>query len=72
MTDPIETPPLTGTQKAWAGFVISLVMATLTAAVVPLTTGEWTPAAWVSVALAFVTAVGTGLGVYQIENKPKV
>jgi VIT1/CCC1 family predicted Fe2+/Mn2+ transporter len=69
MTDPI-TPPLNGAQKAWAGFAVSLILATLTALVVPLSSGDFGPSAWISVGLAVVTAIGTGLGVYQVTNRP--
>jgi len=69
MTDP--TPPLTGAQKAWAGFVISLVLATIAAVVPVLAVSNPDVAVWVGVVGAIVTAVGTGLGVYTVTNQPK-
>jgi len=68
MTEPI-TPPLTGSQKAWAGFVISLVLATIAALVPVLAVSNPDVAVWVGVIGAVVTAIGTGLGVYTVTNK---
>ena len=69
MTDP-NFPPLTGTQKAWAGFVISLVLSVLTAVAQALTDG--TVKTVLLIVGVAVTAVGTGLGVYQTANRMKV
>ena len=72
MTDPTpDTPPLTGAQKAWTGFVVSLVLATIAAVVPVLAVSNPDVAVWLGVAGAVVTAVGTGLGVYTVTNQPK-
>lgn len=70
MTDP-TTPPLTGPQKAWAGFIISLLLSMAAVFAEPIASGTWTPANTLAVIIAGLTAVGTGLGVYTVENKPK-
>ena len=69
MTDP-TFPPLTGPQKAWAAFVISLVLSVLTAVSQALTDG--TVKTVLLIVGVAVTSIGTGLGVYQVSNQPKV
>lgn len=70
MSEPI-TPPLNGSQKAWAGFAISLILATVAALIPVLAVSNPDVAVWVGVLGAIVTAVGTGLGVYSVTNQPK-
>lgn len=70
MTDP-TVPPLTQAQKAWAGFFISLLLAMAAAVTEPIASGTWTPANTLSVVIAGLTSVGTGLGVYWTPNRPK-
>ena len=67
MTAP--TPELTTATKAWVGFVISLLMSVLTAVSQVLTEG--TVKTVLLIVGVAVTAVGTGLGVYQATNQPK-
>lgn len=68
MTNP--TPALTTNAKAWAGFVISLLLSILTAVSQMLTDGT-TKNVLLVVGVA-LTSIGTGLGVYQVTNQPKV
>lgn len=65
MTDP--TPPLTGAQKAWAGFAISLLLSVITAVVGVL--AEGTTKTVLIIVLVALTSIGTGLGVYNVKNK---
>lgn len=69
MTEP-TLPPLTTNAKAWAGFIISLLLSILAAVVAVLTEG--TTKTVLTIVMVAVTAVGTGLGVYQVSNRPKV
>lgn len=69
MTDPI-TPPLSTATKAWVGFIVSLVLSIVTGLCQILTDG--TVKNVLLVVGVIVTAVGTGLGVYQARNAPKV
>jgi hypothetical protein len=65
----MTTPVLTTAAKAWAGFVISLLMSILTAVSQMLTEGT-TKNVLLVVGVA-LTSIGTGLGVYQVTNQPK-
>lgn len=68
-TDP-GVPTLTTATKAWVAFFLSLVLSVLTAVTQVLADGTAkTVLLVVGVAL---TAVGTGLGVYQARNVAKV
>lgn len=63
-------PALTTAAKAWAGFFISLLLSVLTAVVAVL--AEGTTKTVLTIVMVAVTAVGTGLGVYQVSNRAKV
>lgn len=67
MTTP--TPEMTTAAKAWVGFIVSLVMSVLTAVSQMLTEG--TVKNVLLVVGVAVTAIGTGLGVYQTTNQIK-
>lgn len=67
MTDP-NIPPLTGAQKAWAAFVIGVLIAIATAVAGALTDGWSTSDTWM-VVIVTLGAVGSGLGVYTVRNR---
>lgn len=69
MTDP-NLPALTTATKAWVGFVVSLLLSILTAVSQMLTDGT-TKNVLLVVGVA-LTSIGTGLGVYQASNAPKL
>jgi ABC-type uncharacterized transport system permease subunit len=68
MTNP--TPALTANTKAWVGFAISLLLSILTAVSQMLTDGT-TKNVLLVVGIA-LTSIGTGLGVWQATNAPKL
>ena len=72
MTQPVNYPPLTEAQKAWTGFVISLVVAVGAVVTTALSDGVWSTMDTIAAVVALAGAVGTGLGVYLVPNKLKV
>lgn len=70
MSNPL--PPLTTAAKAWAGFVIGVLMSEAAVVTGALADGSWSTGDTVAAGIAFIGAVGTGLGVYQVSNAPKV
>lgn len=68
--EPNQPPPLTGPQKAWAAFIIGVLVSLGAAITAALADGVWSTGDTIAVVIAVVGSVGAGLGVYQIPNKP--
>lgn len=67
MTTP-TTPPLSGVQKAWAGFVIGILMSMGAVVTAALADGVWSTNDTIAAVIAFVGSVGVGLGVWATPN----
>ncbi len=65
-------PPISGTQKAWAGFIIGILMSMGAVVTAALADGVWSTGDTIAAVIALVGSVGVGLGVYQTPNQPKV
>lgn len=61
---PGQPPKIPTVVKAWVGFVIALVMSMAAVLTTALADGVITTAEWVSLGVALVGSVGTGLGVW--------
>lgn len=64
-----NVPPISGPQKAWAAFIIGVLIAVATAIAGAIVDG-WSAADTWMVIIVALGAVGSGLGVYRVPNKP--